>query len=213
MSLKKYHCAAVLVILMSFAASASANLFSRPGGMVYDSDLNITWLQDGNYAKTSGYDADGLMDWSTAMAWADNLVYGGYSDWRLPTTGTPDASCDEFNYNCIGSELGYLFYHDLGVIAHNTATTGNALELAKFVNMQTYVYWSATEYSTSSTAMTFIFGNGYEGLGGEGTEFNAWAVRTGDVAAVPLPATTWLFGSALASLGVLGSRKSRRKAI
>ena len=29
----------------------------------YDTALNITWLADANYAKTSGYDADGLMNW------------------------------------------------------------------------------------------------------------------------------------------------------
>ena len=35
----------------------------------------MTWLADANYAKTSGYDADGLMDWQSAMDWAANLSY------------------------------------------------------------------------------------------------------------------------------------------
>ena len=66
----------------SFAAvnvSAHAALFARPGGMVYDSDQNITWLADWNYAKTSGFDADGRMDWTTASDWAALLV-GPYKD-------------------------------------------------------------------------------------------------------------------------------------
>jgi len=29
--------------------------------MIYDDVLNITWLQDADYAQTSGYDPDGLM--------------------------------------------------------------------------------------------------------------------------------------------------------
>jgi len=28
--------------------------------MIYDSDRDSTWLQDANYARTSGYDSDGL---------------------------------------------------------------------------------------------------------------------------------------------------------
>ncbi len=30
--------------------------------LIYDDDLNITWLGDANFAKTSGFDVDGQMD-------------------------------------------------------------------------------------------------------------------------------------------------------
>jgi len=43
------------------AVPAEATLFDQGGGLIYDTDLNITWLQDANYAMTSGYDADGRM--------------------------------------------------------------------------------------------------------------------------------------------------------
>jgi len=193
---------------LCFASAASAALISRPGGMVYDSDLDITWLQDANYAKTSGYSANGLMNWATATAWSDNLVYGGYSDWRMPTTGQPDASCDGSGYHCVGSELGHLFYQELGVAAGSDVTTGVASELAKFVNIQSYVYWSATEYVPSSTAWAFVFGDGYEGLGGEGVPFFAWAVRSGDVAAAPEPASLSLLVAGLAAW--MGGRRRTR---
>lgn len=57
----------------------------------YDTVLDITWLADANYAQTSGYDADGLMNWATANTWAANLSFYNpatnqtYADWRLPT--------------------------------------------------------------------------------------------------------------------------------
>lgn len=52
--------------------TAQAALIDRSGGMLYDDVLNITWLQDANYAKTSGYDADGKSSWAAANTWAAN---------------------------------------------------------------------------------------------------------------------------------------------
>lgn len=105
---------------LGFAGVADATLYNRGNGLIYDDVLNITWLQDANYAKTSGYAAanlendggyddifaDGRMGWDAAMTWADQLVYGGYSDWRLPTitdTGTP--GCSFYAYS--GTDCGY----------------------------------------------------------------------------------------------------------
>jgi len=34
---------------------SNAGLIDRGEGMIYDDVLDITWLQDSNYAKTSGY--------------------------------------------------------------------------------------------------------------------------------------------------------------
>ena len=115
--------------MMSFLGSAQALLSVRPGGMIYDDVLKITWLQDANYAKTSGYDADGKMTWTAANTWAANLSYGGYSDWRLPTmVDTGAAGCDSANsgtdcgYNVqtvsgstVYSEMAYMYYANLGL--------------------------------------------------------------------------------------------------
>lgn len=104
------------VACISFAGTASAALYDRGGGMIYDSELDITWLQDANYALTSGYipsgygsDYGGAMGYDQATAWVDSLTYGGYSDWRLPSAisnggnGTPIAGY------YTGSELDHLF--------------------------------------------------------------------------------------------------------
>ena len=52
--------------------------------------------------------------------------------------------------------------------------------------------------------MDFRFFNGNQGDGSVGqADTYAWAVRDGDVGAVPVPAAVWLFGSALGLMGAI----------
>jgi hypothetical protein len=109
------------------SGAAQASLIDRGGGLLFDDVLNVTWLQDANYAKTSGYDADGLMTWSAAKTWADNLVYGGYSDWRLASNSGVGGESWDYNFSWTGttdlgfnitspkSELSYMYYVNLGL--------------------------------------------------------------------------------------------------
>ena len=71
--------------VMSLAASEStqAALIDRGNGLIYDNVLNVTWMQDVALSGTLG--GAGIFNWSGAKAWANQLVYGGYDDWRLPT--------------------------------------------------------------------------------------------------------------------------------
>lgn len=139
---------AALAVAVALSGTAQAALYDRGGGLIYDSDLNVTWLQDANYAKTSGYDADGMMDWSQATTWAANLNYYDsvrnvtYTDWRLPaanpingsnyrlyglSNGTSDTG---YNISAPGtayagstaSELAYMHYQTLGNPGYRTAT-------------------------------------------------------------------------------------------
>ncbi|MCW5614492.1 MAG: PEP-CTERM sorting domain-containing protein [Rhodocyclaceae bacterium] len=104
----------------------------------YDTVLDITWLADANYAKTSGYDADGLMTANQAFLWAAGLSFTDglhvYDNWRLPTIEaangvsfnfnlTNDGSSDKgFNFSAPGtlyagstsSEMAYMYYNNLG---------------------------------------------------------------------------------------------------
>ena len=197
------------------ANTAQASLVDRGGGLIYDSDLNITWLADANYARTSGYDADGLMTWSAAMIWAGNLSYGGYTDWRLPTTVQPDATCsiqsggDSTGYNCTGSEMGHLFYNELGGTAGSSILSSTDPDRALFMNVQSYSYRSGTVYAPDTTsAWAFRFDAGNQGATRKTINYYAWAVRDGDVAAVPVPAAVWLFGSGL--LGLIGVARRKK---
>lgn len=214
----------VAAVVFSTTGSAQASLVDRGGGLIYDTDLNITWLADANYALTSGYDhqdaTDGFMTWSYANAWADQLVYAGFSNWRLPTTLQPDASCaNQYSFgsggfNCIGSEMGHLFYNELGGVSGN----GYNIELfhnanySLFQNLTSDQYWSSTANATlSSYAWEFYFGGGNQYVNNKAGAIRAMAVHDGDIGApaVPVPGAVWLFGSGL--LGLVGA--TRRKSI
>jgi hypothetical protein len=216
-------CVRLLFIVGTFtlgiATSANAALLSRLNGQaVYDTDLNITWLADADLAASNTFGVSGIvgnapMYGSTAQQWiaAMNAAnYLGFSDWRLPTTSQPDPTCslqvyngggfDGYGYNCTGSEMGHLFYKELGGTAGQSILNSSNPNLSLFTNIQTDTfYWSGTEPLPSS-AWAFNFVNGYQNQWVMVVTEFAWAVRTGDVAAVPVPATFWLFGSGLIGL-------------
>ena len=134
----------MLAIGLLLSGQSVAGLIDRGNGMIYDNVLDITWLQDANYAHSSGYSAtnaqygkdstslniqaDGKMGWQAAMNWAESLDFGGFDDWRLasikPLNGSTfsygnnakDGSAD-FGYNIIStqSELAYMFNLNLGL--------------------------------------------------------------------------------------------------
>lgn len=217
----------VLAAALSVATlSVQAALVARPGGMIYDSTRNITWLADMNCAKTSGFDADGLMKWAQAATWANNLVYGGFDDWRPPTLNPADTSCgsncnpgggfpqQSYGYNCTGGELSGLFDTDLdikvgeSVLVQTGDTAEQIANLALFSNVQDFGYWSGTQYAPESDrAWGFYANGGFQNFVYK--EFSLWAVavRPRDVAAVPEPQTLAL---ALLALGATLAVRRRR---
>ena len=220
---------AIAAALLAGAASAQAALVNRGGGMIYDTTQNLTWLADMNYARTSGYDADGRMTWAAAGEWANNLVYGGFSDWRLPTLNSGDTSCSEnFNagggfprqysgVNCTGGEMSRLFVADLGNKADESVLnpTGDTAEqianLALFGNVQADAYWSGLEYAPlTDYAWYFTTYYGLQSYNFKIRAMYAVAVRPGDVAAsVPEPQTLALV---LLALGATVVARKRRPA-
>jgi hypothetical protein len=53
-------------------------LIDRGRGLLYDVERDLTWLQDTNYAKTSGRSPDGQLTWDDAKAWVARLSYHGH---------------------------------------------------------------------------------------------------------------------------------------
>ena len=229
---------AVATFGMLGSGLAQATLSDRGSGLLYDDVLNVTWLQDANFAKTSGYDDNGAMTRSAAVTWAANLVYGGYDDWRL-ASNTPvgfewnenwsyDSSTDVgFNITSPHSELSYMYYVNLGLKGcFSTAAEqqqecgiiGNGVVAAQadvglVRNLQSWGYWSGTEYALDpvSSGWYFLAYSGLQAGGylGEDYAFDAWAVRPGDVTLpVSEPAT---YSVLLAGLGVLSVQLTRRR--
>ena len=187
--------------------SAHAALVARPGGMVYDDVQNITWLQNWN--------TNGLMNWTTADAWANNLAHGGFSDWRLPTALNADGSGPCSGFNCTSSEMGYMFHNDLGgnagqsVLNQTGDTAQQIANLALFSNVQSSGYWSGTAYAPDPVnARLFFTVDGFQFFGDKRGAFYAVAVRPGDVAAfVPEPQTLALALLALSATVVVRRRR------
>lgn len=246
------------------SSAAQAALLDRGGGLVYDNVLDITWLQDANYALTSDYfsqgawrnddlpgdtpgfrvSSDGRLGSEAAIRWADRLVYGGYDDWRLPTTSLTQVSeCQAggpysggdcgFNIRTydpetqtVYSELGYMFYNNLGNLAEVTVAFPEDSESQRprggssgvdwglvntglFENLHSAVYWTDVVRGADGIGLNAVNG---EQLSFTGLQY-AWAVRSGDVddvsGEVPLPATLWLFVSGLA--GLMGLKRQRQQ--
>jgi len=194
------------------AGSAQADLIDYGNGMVYDNVANLTWLKDANFAMSSGYDADGLMSWAEAQAWAASLTVGGVSGWRLPTVTPVNGSSFNFDYSEDGStdsginisglnsELGHMYYTTLG-----NSAAGGLTHSGPFSNLQNFAYWSGTAHPAyADEALHFFTAFGDQGSSPQVSEYYGWAVHSGNVAAVPEPASAALL---LAGLGLLAYRR------
>src|SRR5579862_3953396 len=120
--------------VLSFTAADAALVAGNDGATVYDTANDLTWLADANLAATKSFgvrdiNPDGSMGWTTAQEWiaAMNATnYLGSNKWSLPSTRMPDAGCSQnpksaaFGYGCIGSQMGKLYYDDLGGVKGST---------------------------------------------------------------------------------------------
>jgi hypothetical protein len=189
--------AATATVVFGLSAAAHAALQDRDldGDSVvdayYDTDLNITWLRNAN--------VNGPMTWADAVAWAAGYSIGAYADWRLPTTPltTTGAACA--GPNCTDSEMGHLWYVELGNTAVWPPPSGG-FNRGGFQNFEG-VYWSGTESTTqpATNAWGFNSNAGLQGGFSKRSTQPAMAVRDGDVTPVPEPQTY-----ALMLLGIVG---------
>lgn len=225
------------VLWLLVAGSANAALISRVSGQAYYDDvLDITWVADANLARTTGYDGDGAMAWADSQAWIASLntaAYLGATDWRLPMmldTGTPGCNFANVGTDCgynvqtksgavVYSELAHLFYVTLGNSArYDSAGAATGCELlcltnvGPFSNVQTWLYRTGTSYDPDPNyAWDIDFEDGLQYFEVKTTANRfSWAVRSGDIAVIPVPAAAWLLGSSLGLLGVVRRRMAVR---
>jgi hypothetical protein len=130
-------------------------------GTVTDSVTGLMWTKKANH---------GYMSWSSAVAYCDNLVTNGYSDWRLPSvahnggTAEFDTLC-RVNGNPSGTWLGFE-----GTPFTDVIEDGNP-------------YWSSTSYEGyPSDAYLIYMGSSMQGIvapGGKQYGHVVWPVRGG----------------------------------
>lgn len=198
-------CASLIAVVSQTAQAVTLPLEGRletaPGSGVfqayYDPNLDITWAADANI---NSFDT-----WDNQVAWTSGLTLGGVTGWRLPSA---DVNGDGTVINCSGggvtgcadNEMGFLYWEE-GV----KWTTP-----APFSNVQ-FGYWSGTAFAPNPASAWYLNFNG----GGlfefsKSNNIFAWAVRSGDVSAVPVPAAVWLFGSGL--MGLIGIARRKKTA-
>ncbi|WJW75389.1 DUF1566 domain-containing protein [Thiohalobacter sp. IOR34] len=190
------------------AASYTEQILTN-GKMTWGAALH--WIDAMNSASYLGFN-----DWRlptlgpvNGVAFDYSYVYDGSADRGYNTTA-PDSAYP----GSTASELAHLFYNTLGNTArydvNKNQDTCFLLEpefclsnKGPFSNMQSTVYWTGLEYAPiTSVVWMFDFHDGLQQSRSKFIVNNVWAVRTGDVSAVPVPAAVWFFGSGL--IGLLG---------
>ena len=182
----------------------TANYGGSDCKLIWDDDNNgnsVVWL---DYTNGTRYE-----NWTTQNAWATSLsvtmnLLPAYSVvWTDPTWRLPATVGGGMNYNITTSEMGHLFYVELGNVADDPApSTG------PFDNLDFWNYWSCTPYSAEGYYY-FQLGTGFQNAHWTASGIaHGLAIRTGEVTAVPAPTTIWLLGSGL--VGLLGIRRKRR---
>jgi len=128
-----------LITLIALATLANAD-FTRSGDIVTDNQTHLQW-QDEPYTaeEATAYSNDTengkVLYWTSAIAYCEDLSYGGNDDWRLPNFNELYSIADRSRYNLAIDSI--------------------------FVNVVSSGYWSATtDASYTSNAWVVVFNNG-----------------------------------------------------
>lgn len=177
----------VLPALLFTASPALAQLVDNGDGTVTQTrsdGLVLMWLKDANtpaitgWPVNPGFSYNDTMNRGRAGYWLDyinSISYLGYSDWRFPTAYNIDGTRCR-GQDCTGSELGYLYYTELG-----NASGGPLSNSGLFTNLQSARYWTDPTLiiSAGEYPCFFNFSDGAQDFVSRGLYdlYHAWAVR------------------------------------
>ncbi len=237
----------VAMVLLMMTGIAQATL-TTIGMATYDDgsgakDYNLIWDDDNNGRSLVWLDYTNAENtWQAQRDWASSLdtalsvtLNAGVSvtwdsSWRLPNTVDgelkegykgPDENGNydyTYGYNLSNSEMGHLYYEELGNLGWRD-TNGNNFQpgwglknTGDFKNLIASWYWSDTEYAYNPSYAWYF----YMFYGGQIADYKTdtrkgLAVRSGQVSvsSVPVPGAIILLSAGLLWVAGLG-RKSRR---
>lgn len=215
-----YILAVLILVFPSGSASAALQVI---GTATYDDgggaqEYNLILDDDNNGASVIWLDyTNGPGDWNTQINWAAGLNTTGVLTinwnpgigvtwdndglgWRLPATvdGPYVYGCDGTTtggYNITTSEMGHLYYTELGNLGYEDATppcddgpqAGYGLtNTGPFQNLDAVWYWSDEYAASPTTAWLFGFDGGFQGNDFKTrTTGYGLAVRSGQVSVEP----------------------------
>jgi hypothetical protein len=233
----------ISTISVIFGASntVEAKLVDAGNGLIKDTDLHVTWMQDANlfFTRTGSgrlpakatklVDAiiaavpevldgkvvhqitrgdfntgNGQMTWWAAQAWVrylNSIKYKGFDNWRLPTLRPVNGIALKYKFSCDGStdygknntaknplasELGHVFYNELGNLSDNDTSCAlrergyGVINKGPFRNLKNDVYWTGKKFKRYvENAWHFHTYNGGQGNDYKGDQFYVWPLHTG----------------------------------
>ncbi len=85
----KFACLVLTLIMMLFVDAKADELVDKGNGTIFNQTTGLIWQ------KTEG----GKRTWEGAIVYCENLILGGFEDWRLPDINELRSLVDRSKYN------------------------------------------------------------------------------------------------------------------